>query len=125
MKAPPRLQALIDEGLIDSVVRQLMSGKEAMVYVVRCGDEVRELPEAYQPALTREDALEGADALVVCTEWEQFRAFDAHLLTSRMAGRVIVDGRNLWDPEQVAAAGFAYASIGRVTTRPSAAPDRD
>ena len=41
MKAPPRLQALVDEGLIDSVVRQRMSGKEAMVYVVRCGDETR------------------------------------------------------------------------------------
>jgi len=36
MKAPPRLQSLIDEGLIDTVVRQLMSGKEATVYVVRC-----------------------------------------------------------------------------------------
>ncbi|WP_431122514.1 PA4780 family RIO1-like protein kinase [Variovorax paradoxus] len=41
MKAPPRLQALVNEGLIDTVVRQLMSGKEAMVYVVRCGDETR------------------------------------------------------------------------------------
>jgi len=41
MKAPPRLQALIEEGLIDSVVRQLMSGKEAMVFVVRCGDDTR------------------------------------------------------------------------------------
>jgi RIO kinase 1 len=41
MKAPPRLQTLIDEGLIDTVVRQLMSGKEAMVFVVRCGDETR------------------------------------------------------------------------------------
>ena len=41
MKAPKRLQSLIDEGLIDSVVRQLMSGKEAMVFVVRCGDETR------------------------------------------------------------------------------------
>jgi len=41
MKAPRRLQSLIDEGLIDTVVRQLMSGKEAMVYVVRCGDEIR------------------------------------------------------------------------------------
>ncbi len=41
MKAPPRLRSLIEEGLIDSVVRQLMSGKEAMVYVVRCGDETR------------------------------------------------------------------------------------
>ena len=39
MKAPPRLQSLIDEGLIDSVVRQLMSGKEAMVFVVRHGEQ--------------------------------------------------------------------------------------
>ena len=41
MKPPKRLQPLIEEGLIDSVVRQLMSGKEAMVFVVRCGDETR------------------------------------------------------------------------------------
>lgn len=39
MKVPPRLQTLMAEGLIDSVVRQLKSGKEADVYVVRCGDE--------------------------------------------------------------------------------------
>ncbi len=41
MKAPPRLQSLIEEGLIDTVVRQLMSGKEAMVFVVRSGDDTR------------------------------------------------------------------------------------
>ena len=41
MKPPKRLQTLIEEGLIDLVVRQLMSGKEAMVYVVRCGEETR------------------------------------------------------------------------------------
>jgi RIO kinase 1 len=41
MKPPARLQALIEEGLIDTVVRQLMSGKEATVYVVRCGAETR------------------------------------------------------------------------------------
>jgi RIO kinase 1 len=41
MKASPRLQTLVEEGLIDSVLRQLMSGKEAMVFVVRCGDETR------------------------------------------------------------------------------------
>jgi RIO kinase 1 len=41
VKAPPRLQPLVEEGLIDTVVRQLMSGKEAMVYVVRCGDDTR------------------------------------------------------------------------------------
>jgi RIO kinase 1 len=41
MRPPKRLQPLIDEGMVDDVLRQLMSGKEATVYVVRCGDEVR------------------------------------------------------------------------------------
>ena len=52
MKTPPRLQSLLDEGLIDSVVRQLMSGKEAMVYVVRCGDETR-CAKIYKEATNR------------------------------------------------------------------------
>lgn len=41
MKIPARLQPLVEDGLIDSVVRQLMSGKEAMVFIVRCGDNIR------------------------------------------------------------------------------------
>ena len=41
MKTPKRLQPLVDEGLVDEVIRQLMSGKEAAVYVVRCGSEIR------------------------------------------------------------------------------------
>jgi RIO kinase 1 len=52
MKAPARLQSLIDEGLIDTVVRQLMSGKEAMVFVVRCGDETR-CAKVYKEATQR------------------------------------------------------------------------
>jgi RIO kinase 1 len=52
MKAPARLQTLIDEGLIDSVVRQLMSGKEAMVFVVRCGDDTR-CAKVYKEATNR------------------------------------------------------------------------
>src|SRR3954447_15556434 len=52
MKTPPRLQSLVYEGLIDTVVRQLMSGKEAMVYVVRCGDEMR-CAKVYKEATQR------------------------------------------------------------------------
>jgi RIO kinase 1 len=52
MKTPPRLQTLVEEGLIDTVVRQLMSGKEAMVYVVRCGDETR-CAKIYKEATNR------------------------------------------------------------------------
>jgi len=52
MKPPKRLQSLIDEGLIDTVVRQLMSGKEAMVFVVRSGDETR-CAKVYKEATNR------------------------------------------------------------------------
>jgi RIO kinase 1 len=52
MKPPPRLQSLIEEGLIDTVVRQLMSGKEAMVFVVRSGDETR-CAKIYKEATNR------------------------------------------------------------------------
>ena len=41
MKIPARLQPLVEDGLVDAVIRQLMSGKEAMVFIVRCGDEIR------------------------------------------------------------------------------------
>ena len=52
MKIPKRLQPLVDEGMIDSVVRQLMSGKEAMVFVVRCGAESR-CAKVYKEATKR------------------------------------------------------------------------
>jgi RIO kinase 1 len=52
MKTPKRLRSLLNEGLIDGVVRQLMSGKEATVYVVRCGDEVR-CAKVYKEAMQR------------------------------------------------------------------------
>ena len=52
MKTPKRLQSLLDEGLIDGVMRQLMSGKEATVYVVRCGDDVR-CAKVYKEATQR------------------------------------------------------------------------
>ena len=52
MKAPQRLRSLLEEGLIDAVVRQLMSGKEAMVYVVRCGEENR-CAKVYKEATQR------------------------------------------------------------------------
>ena len=41
MKIPKRIKPLVEEGLVDKVVRQLMSGKEATVYVVRCGNQIR------------------------------------------------------------------------------------
>jgi RIO kinase 1 len=52
MKTPKRIQPLVEEGLIDEVMRQLMSGKEAIVYVVRCGDDIR-CAKVYKEATQR------------------------------------------------------------------------
>ncbi|SHI21048.1 UDP-glucose dehydrogenase family protein [Ferrimonas marina] len=62
---------------------------------------------------TKEAALHGADALVICTEWQAFRAPDFELIKSELAEPVIFDGRNLYDPDRVAGRGFDYYAIGR------------
>ena len=59
------------------------------------------------------DALQGADALAVVTEWKQFRSPDFALLRQSLRDAVIFDGRNLYDPAEVEAAGIAYWGIGR------------
>ncbi|MEN4952080.1 UDP-glucose/GDP-mannose dehydrogenase family protein [Stenotrophomonas sp. TWI819] len=59
------------------------------------------------------DALEGADALVVVTEWKQFRSPDFVRLREMLNDAVVFDGRNLYDPQDIEAAGLAYYGIGR------------
>ena len=58
-------------------------------------------------------ALEGADALVIVTEWKEFRAPNFATIKARLKEEVIFDGRNLFDPATVRAAGLEYQSIGR------------
>jgi UDPglucose 6-dehydrogenase len=64
-------------------------------------------------------ALDGADALVIVTEWSQFRSPDFAAIRSRLRQAVVFDGRNILDPRQVSAAGIAYVSIGRTPVRPT------
>ena len=61
----------------------------------------------------QEDAVSGADALVVCTEWKQFRIVDFDWLKAELKHPVIVDGRNLYEPAEVREHGFMYYAIGR------------
>ncbi|MBU2856270.1 UDP-glucose/GDP-mannose dehydrogenase family protein [Acidithiobacillus ferrooxidans] len=58
-------------------------------------------------------ACEGAEALVICTEWQQFRSPDFVRMRSLLRQSLIVDGRNIYDPAVVRAEGFAYHAIGR------------
>jgi len=72
-------------------------------------------PDTTQLALveSRDAALEGADALVICTEWQSFRIPEFDLIRSRLRQPVIFDGRNLYDPTQLSGLGFHYFGIGR------------
>ena len=60
-----------------------------------------------------EQALEGADALAIVTEWSEFRSPNIELLKQHLRAAVIFDGRNLYDPRQMREAGFSYYAIGR------------
>ena len=62
---------------------------------------------------TSPEALQGADALAIVTEWREFRSPDFEHIKATLRSPVIFDGRNLYDPEQMAAAGFSYYAIGR------------
>jgi UDPglucose 6-dehydrogenase len=62
---------------------------------------------------TPEEAAADSDALVVITEWEQFRDLDLARLSGLMATRILVDGRNIFSPDQAIAAGFDYTGVGR------------
>ena len=78
----------------------------------RIGDSIQYAQQAL-------DALDGADCLLICTEWAVFRNPDFAAMEARMRGKVIFDGRNLYNNAKMARAGWTYRSIGR----PSLAPE--
>ena len=71
------------------------------------------LPESVAYCRDALHAAEGADALVIVTEWNEFRAIAPERLLAAMRGRVVVDLRNVYEPEAMREAGFDYHSIGR------------
>ncbi len=62
---------------------------------------------------TKEAALKGADALIICTEWSQFRAPDFDFMRDNLNDKLIIDGRNLFDPELIKNKGLHYYGVGR------------
>ena len=64
------------------------------------------------------DAARGADALLILTEWEEFANLDLQRLSQELKYPIVIDGRNLYDPEIMAAHGFTYYSVGRAASHP-------
>jgi len=63
------------------------------------------------------EALDGADALVIVTEWNAFRALDLTRVKSLLKSPVMIDLRNIYNPDEMIAAGFSYTSVGRPLIR--------
>ena len=83
---------------------------------VRAWDPVADgdtLPRGVEIMRSIADAVRGADAAVIVTEWDELRGLASEETRAAMANPLIVDGRNLLDPEQARAAGFSYEGIGR------------
>ena len=73
----------------------------------------REIGDSVRYSTSASDAVEGAHALVLMTEWSEFRNPDLSALREAMETPVVFDGRNVYDPEAMRDAGFVYEGIGR------------
>jgi UDPglucose 6-dehydrogenase len=102
--------------LIDQL---LAAGAKVAVHDPEAMENIRaEYGEKLIYGHTPMDVLEGADALAINTEWGEFRNPDFDEMHRRMAGPIVFDGRNLYEPAQMRSHGFTYYSIGRVAVRP-------
>ena len=90
-------------------------GARVRVYDPIAEDEARHLIRGVYFASDAMDAIDGADAVVLVTEWDEFVGLDWAQVGERMAGTLVLDGRNALDREAVAAAGLTYEGIGRGT----------
>ena len=88
-------------------------GAEVRAYDPVAEQEARELMPALQYASSAEEAVNGADALVLVTEWPEFVQLDFSQVAAAMRGGVVIDGRNALDPQAVRAAGLIYEGVGR------------
>lgn len=97
------------------LVRQLLgAGANVVVHDPVAMAHARELfDDRVSFAETNYEAIAGADALAIATDWNEYRHPDFQRIRQAMKGHVIVDGRNLYNPEQMRALGFSYHSIGR------------
>jgi UDPglucose 6-dehydrogenase len=105
----------IVQGLLDGGATVRAFDPEAMPFCRPLFPAVQFCDNAYE-------AARGSDALVICTEWNQFRKLELDRLHALLRRPLVIDLRNLYEPEKMAAASFEYISLGRPSARPDAVP---
>ena len=98
-------------------------GCQVVAYDPAAMDRAKEvLPAEVEYATDAYAAAKNADAVLILTEWEEFGQLDLDRLATALKYAIIVDGRNLYDPETMAQHGFTYYSVGRATVSPDELP---
>lgn len=109
----PNTDDMRDSPALDIVPALIAAGARIQAYDPEGMEEARKLIEGPMWCGSAYDALAGADALAIVTEWNEFRALDPRRIKSLMRGDVVVDLRNIYNPVDMVAAGFRYLGIGR------------
>jgi UDPglucose 6-dehydrogenase len=95
----------------------LAAGAEVCAYDPEAMANVKKTGRKIEFAKGQYEAIEGADALVICTEWSAFRTPDFERMIAQIKHKVIFDGRNLYTIDQMKKLGLSYFSIGRKSVR--------
>jgi UDPglucose 6-dehydrogenase len=115
----PRTDDIRDAPSLEVVRTLLESGASVRVYdPVAMENAARILGDSVEYAASNYECVEGQDALIIVTEWNEFRYPDFERLKAALKEPVIFDGRNLYDPKKMQALGFTYYSVGRVPVVP-------
>ncbi|MDH3796468.1 MAG: nucleotide sugar dehydrogenase, partial [Flavobacteriaceae bacterium] len=110
----PETDDIREAPALDIIDALLDKGAEITAFDPEAMENVqRKLGASISFASTMYDALEDADALVICTEWGVFRNPNFSIMKEKLADHVIFDGRNLYDLQEMQSEGFHYESIGR------------
>lgn len=113
-----------DAKSLDVIAALLAGGAEVTAYDPIAIENTRRVFPQIAYAKNAYEAAEGADAVVVVTEWNEFKQINLERLKQTMAGDFVFDGRNLYDPAKMRRLGFEYVCVGRgcANGRPAAAP---
>ena len=103
---------------LDNIELLLEKGAQVVAYDAIAEENVRKiLGDKIEYSKDMYSALEGADCLLIATEWSEFKNPNFELMASKLKNKVIFDGRNMFSMEQAEGSGFFYKSIGRKTVR--------
>ena len=105
---------------IDLVADLLREGAHVAAYDPKGMEKAREIKAIAEAklAISALEAVGGAEALIIATEWSEFANVDLAVVKEKMATPIVFDGRNLFDPETMGQLGFHYHSIGRTSVKP-------